>query len=778
MYLFDDIKDNSIIVCELNYKQYLLKSFSDKKMLINIKFLTLDELYKNYFFSYNEETIYYIMKNYSYNYEFALDILNNLKYIEDKNYNNTNLSLLKNIKTDLLKNNKLIFNKYFIDYIKEKDIFFCGYDYIDKFTQNLINDIRKISNVTILEKKYTSYKHTVNEFKTIEDEVDFVASSICKLINNNVDINNIKLISLSTEYNIILKRIFSFYNIPIKLNEQNYIYSSVIGKDFINHLNLGILKATQYIQDKYKNNIVRQIVSIVNKYYYLGDDVTVHKLIIHDLQNTNIEENELENKVEVINNYESFDENTYIFTLGFTSQNYPITVQNSGLISDVERKILNIESQMELNKIYKENLIKSISSIKNLTISYSLFNNKNVCYPSNLINEMNLEVLKPSINLLYSNKYNKLKTAAMLDEYYKYNIIDTNLSLLHANYYVPYLEYNNKYTNIDLDLYTNYLKDKNINLSYSSIDTYNKCSFSYYLKNILKLDDFQNNLSSIIGTILHDILDNYYKTGKVDYSLDDNILKYNLNKKEIYYVNKLVTNFKEIFPNIINQSNNMKFNEFKTEDKIEIKLNDKFNLIGFIDKIMIYDNNLSKYAVVVDYKTYDNYLDLSLLKYGINIQLPIYYYLIKNKYKDLNIIGLYYQNILPYDMKYDKDQNYKNRIKDNIKLNGITTDDTLLIELIDKDYYNSSVIKGMKIKNDGNFYSTSKVISNENLDNMYNLVESKIKENLEDILNAKFDINPKIYKEKNISCEYCKYKDICYKTYNDTIIIEEGEDND
>ena len=766
------LKTNSIVVCEKHCQDTLLKLFSKNKLLVNIKLLTLDEFNNNYFFSYNEDTIYYLIKKYNYDFEYTLDILNNLKYVEDIYYENENLQLLKDIKLDLLQNNKLIINKYFINYIQDKNIFFYNYDYIDTFNRNLIN---KMNNVSIINEKYISNTHEVYEFNTIEEEVEFVANEICKLIKSDISINDIKLLNVSKTYNNIIKRIFSFYKIPILLNENNNLYGTIIGKEFIKNMNNGISYSINYIKKKYiSNSIVNQIIQIVNKYYYLGEDEIVKKLILIELKNTNIKKNTLENKVECINYYNNINDNLFVFALGFNSDSFMPLDNKISIIGEEERKILNIESRNYLIKLNKENLIKNINNIKNLTITYSLFDNKKICYPSNLINELNVKLTKPNVNLTYSNMNNKLELASLLDDYYKYNILDDKLTLLYSNYSIPYLKYNNEFTKLNLIDYKKYIENKKMILSYTNIDKYNKCAFSYYLSHILKLDNFENTLSSIVGTLLHDMLDNYYKNENQKQS--ENILKYNLKPSELFYIDKLIEYFKIIMPSIINQTKNMKFNNFITEEKIEINLNNNFNLIGFIDKIMTYDNNLKKYGVIIDYKTYETNLDLSLIKYGLNLQLPIYYYLVKEKYKDIKIIGMYYQNILPNILKYDIKSNYEDRIKESIKLNGITIDDNLLIELIDKDYVNSKVIKGMKVKNDGKFYSTSKIITNEKLDKLYCDVKNIINQNLLDIENAKFDINPKLYKEKNISCEYCKFKDICFKSDKNFVNLKEGEE--
>ena len=66
----------------------------------------------------------------------------------------------------------------------------------------------------------------------------------------------------------------------------------------------------------------------------------------------------------------------------------------------------------------------------------------------------------------------------------------------------------------------------------------------------------------------------------------------------------------------------------------------------------------------------------------------------------------------------------------------------------------------------------SKIINDEQIDTLYNIVESKVKEARDKILNTEFDINPKEMDDKNIGCKFCKYKDICYMTSSDIVKLK------
>ena len=47
---------------------------------------------------------------------------------------------------------------------------------------------------------------------------------------------------------------------------------------------------------------------------------------------------------------------------------------------------------------------------------------------------------------------------------------------------------------------------------------------------------------------------------------------------------------------------------------------------------------------------------------------------------------------------------------------------------------------------------------------------------MDSILAGDFTINPKIYDGKNLSCEFCEFKDICYHTQKDMVYLDKVED--
>ena len=60
-----EIPSNSVIIVLDNLKKKLLKNLRDNP-LKNIKIITINELRRKLYFDYDEQTIYYLMKKYSF----------------------------------------------------------------------------------------------------------------------------------------------------------------------------------------------------------------------------------------------------------------------------------------------------------------------------------------------------------------------------------------------------------------------------------------------------------------------------------------------------------------------------------------------------------------------------------------------------------------------------------------------------------------------------------------------------------------------------------------
>ena len=768
-----EIKKETIIICENIYKKRILEDINLSSKLYPINFMTIKEFIKKYTFDYDYKTILYIMKKYNVKYEVAKVYLNNLYYIENKDYKSDKLNFLVSLKIELENNNLLIYDPLFKDYLKNKDIIIYKYD-LDKYYSNLFNNL----NVIKIDKQYNNYSHDVYKFNTSDDEVEFVCNKICELINSGVDINKIKLANISNEYKEILKRYFDMFNIPLNLENKSPIFSTIIGKLFLDNYESNIENTIEKLASYNNNPIYHKIINICNKYRDITDYNEIKDIIIYDMKNTYLDEVRYDNAVNIIDFKDNEINDEYVFLLNFNQGVIPNIYKDEDYITDNLKDNLNIDFTIEKNKREIDTTIKSINNIKNLIITYKEKDNTKTYYPSNLVKLYNLVDGNTNNKISYSKLNDKLKLASYLDNLIKYGVKNEDIDLLYNNIEIPYLTYDNKFKGINKEKLINHLNNE-LNLSYTKMDAYNNCSFSYYLSYILKLNIYEETFFTILGSLFHYILEIGIKNDiDIDLEIDKYLNDKTLTNKEKFFINKLKKDLIFIINTIKDQTKLSKLDKSLEEEPISITNGDniKITFTGYIDKIMYKEENDKTIIALIDYKTGKPSIDLKYFNQGLNMQLPVYLYLASNsKLKNIEIAGFYLQKILPNLIKIDPKKDIEDIKKDELKLEGYSTTNQDILSLFDTTYKDSSLIKSMKVKNDGDFYSYSKVLTPTKISKLIKLTENKIKEVEKNILEGNYQINPK--KDKDFtSCGYCPYKDICYKTYSDEVFIEADKD--
>lgn len=761
--MFENIKNNSIIICNDDYKKQILKNINK---LINIKFMSMNEFIKSYYFDYDEKTILYIIKKYNTKYEIAIEYLKNIYYIEDKKYNNEKLDFLVNLKKELIENNLLIFNSKFKNYIKDKDIIIYNYS-LSKFEKHLSKDI----DITIINKSQENNIPTIYEFDTIEEEVEFVAKEISKLINSGVEISNIKLTNISNDYINIITKIFNFYNLKINKFNNIPIISTVIGSTFYSNLDESLEVAIDSISKYNTTDTYNKIINICNKYIWCEDINDLKILIEYDLKHNYVENIKYTNMIEVVD-YKTYDfSDNQVFMLGFNQGIIPKVKKDEDYIND-DIKPDYLDNTIEKNKQEKLDTINAIKNIRNLTITYKNKSSFSTFYPSNLIDELDVEVKKGQIdyNTSYSSTSDKITLGILLDDLIKFGYSDDKLNLLMSNYDIPYNTYSYVFTGISKDKLQYYIsKLKNFNLSYSSMDNYNRCAFRFYIDKILGLKDNIDAFSVTLGNIYHDALEKAVK-GNID--VEQEVYKYisdnkiNLTNSNRFFVDRAIKNIEYLIEVLKKQSSFSKLNNIETEKFVKIPIKDNINFVGFIDKIVYDTFNDITIAAIIDYKTYVKKPSLKYIDSGIGLQLPTYMYLSKNSFNNIRFAGFYLQNIT-LDNKSNEDK------EKSLKLIGFTNTDKGILENFDYNYMESSVIDGIKINKDGSFSSNSlkHMLNDEEIEDIINITKEKIKETIDNVLDSKFDINPK-YDKENIGCEFCQYRDLCFMKEYDFVNIK------
>lgn len=766
-----NLKDNTLLIIPNNLKEKILLNFNSE--LKNIKVITINDFIKNYYFDYTLETIYYLMNKYNIKYEIAKIYIENLYYIKDTNYNNLKLKKLVELKKELQEQKLLKYNILFQNKIKGMNIVFYNFYILDKYYSKIIDDVKKVTSVEIInEDLNNNYMHKIYEFINIEKEIEFVASKICELVFNGVDINSIVLLNNSDEYINYIKRIFKIYNIPINISEDNSLLNTKIGTFFLENINsdinstLNLVEQTFDLKKSENIDIYNKLVSISNQFSFVNDFTKVKDLISVELKKNKISNIILNNAVK-LNSLDNYipNNNDYVFLLGFNQGTVPIVLKDEDYINDNLKREINLSTSVEKNVIHNKKTIMKIKNIKNMWITYRLNGDDGNLLISSLNEELNYEIIHNiKNNYKYSNLNNKLYLSRFLDNYLKYGSKNEDLYLLNNSYSNNnYRTYDNKFSGLIEDHTT-------ISLSYSSMDNYYKCAFRYYINSILKLSEYEDNFMAYIGSLFH------YVLSKKDEDSCEVAIKefiknneYSFTNKEMFFLEKLQKELKFILETISKQEEYTNFHNALYEKQIEInKGNDRF--VGIVDKILF--NDTKNLGAIIDYKTGNPTLDLNYLEYGLGLQLPIYLYLVNKINPNLEIVGFYLQKILPTTINRDPLKDLTRQKRDLLKLQGFSLSEEDKLKEFDKTYIDSELIKSMKVGNNG-FYHYSKTLTKNNMQKIIDIIDDKIDCALKNIHNNNFDINPKVIGNKNVGCEYCKFKDICYMTEKNIIRLKE-----
>lgn len=761
------LKDDMIVVSPLHTKMEILKKIQTQKEFYNIKFMTKEEFFQEYYFSYDERAYCYLQEKYHYHLDVCKVYLKNLYIIEDsKKYQNKKLKKLKQLKKELKEAGLLKENPLFSNFLKGRNILVYQYEILEKKERETLEQL----NATFLiEKPSYPLPKVIKRARTLEEEVVYVAISIRKLIKDHVALSNIHLVQVTDDYYYTLKRVFKYFQIPLQEIASEPLISTPVVADY--------LKKEEF-NEKDTSSINKQLLSILNSISHLEEGESKRNILIDKLKHTSIRKEKKENVVQISNLEDTFTEEDYVFQLGVNQDLFPKLRADDDYILDAEKKEVSLYLTDEKNKMIKEKAKNDLQRIPHLFLSYKLESAFQTFYKSNFIEELGIKEEKIEEEMFsYSNLYNKLILAEALDDYKKFGTIHPALPALYKKYpSIPYHTYSSIFTGVEEKTLKEFLQPA-LKLSYTHLQNYYLCGFKYYVNHILRLDPFESNFASTIGNMFHEALKYMYCD---DFDLDYFMVKFlereEFNAKEKFFLTLLKKDLKKTISIIQEQREYTKFYDAYLEKTVQVPLEEKglsVVLKGTIDKIMYYQNVSDTFYAVIDYKSGAYDTNLKKMKFGLNMQLPIYLYLIEKSHLFPNSIftGFYYQKLLLPKKSYDKKE-------ETLKLEGYSCDRKEVLEIFDNSYLKSDIIKGLAVKQSGEFYSSSKLLSSEDVADVLKAVEQKVIEAKDHILKGDFAINPKYLEKENISCKYCKYKDLCFMKEKDLVYLTLEETNE
>lgn len=774
----DEMFDEGYIVCDSKYQRKILKDLNSYEGFMDYKLISLSELKRKLTFNIKDEGIPFLVREYKVFPEVAKAYIDSLYQLNGR-LDNDKGNMLMGMYEALNRNGFVEIDRGFQKVANNLHFTFYGYNQT-KELEYVIALLNK-DNVKIVPREYNvKNSFEINSFSSIETEVAFIFARIHELILDGVSPRQIKLANVSSDYSFLLNRYASSYKICINNKPVSNVLPTSFAKDFFSLIELGdIRQIMSELNERYGNDsFYVTLVKQINRYglynYDTREMVDFYRYIFKSMT---YETQSYDNAIELIALDEISEYSTdYVFILDFNIS-IPRVIRDEDYLNDKEKEYLDIDTSLYLNSFAKDDLMYNLSQVTNLTITFSSMHSFNSAIISALSKENPFKVVD------YPNDYYPIGHEKIGDDIYLSNACDNLIKyndrskLLEDNYYneLAYANYDNKYKPINPDKVKAFINGP-IKLSYSSMHSFKLCPFSYYAQNILKIEAFNETFDTHLGTYAHNILRDY-ECQKDNFNFDVSCqnhrkdFKGELGPKEQFYVEKMEKHLKTIIEQIEKHKKHTALKKAHCEKQMDVVLNDG-NLIfkGFIDKLWYDDIDNNRYVAIIDYKTGNDEAKLDNLEYGQNLQLPVYIYLLRNNpdFKDTSLVGFYLHKINIINPSYIPDKTDDEQKAKNSLLEGFTNPD--LVEYIDDT--KGDYLKKYSTKNDGTYSKASLVFDKTDEARLLELVESTIDEVYHAILKADFKIQPKLVDKKNISCTYCEFKDVCFKTVSDNLYLD------
>lgn len=759
-----------IIICPKEYKNYFLEEELKSSTFINRTYLTLKE-FNDKLFNFLEKSA--LINTTSYlktSVETASMYLSKMKYTFITNSDNDKIKKVLDIRKHLEDTGYICGDPYFKKLLKSSKIYVIGYPRTKELNLTM-KYVEKFSSICYLEENFICHEiPSILEFNKLKDENTYVFTEISKLIDKGVSPSKIKIVNLKENYFFYSNILINKLDLPITNLDNKNIAITTTAKKFLEKCLT--YKDFESIIDEFSNKnsyVLEKIINIINSYKVpnmLPKDFI--PFLTYELKKTSYENQHFLEEVEIVSltNLKN-DPNTYYFVMSFDNDNsYKISKDNDYL-SDSEKETLGLDTSSELTNISRLETIKKLKSLNNLVISYKLSSPFSTFNKTNLIKELDLNIIKPEKPILYSDFLDSILLSEELDNLLKYN---EQSPLLEKLYYknFKFRTYDNRFKGLDRNIY-NELKDETTLLSYSAIDKFFNCPFKYYLGRVLKIDEFTSSLATELGNFAHETLEHSY-----DKSFDiDKVEIPSCSLMESVYYKKVLKHVKDIYEFNKKMEARTTFTHTLPESNIKLKFPEySMEFVGKIDKVLYNDLNE---AMIIDYKTGSVPFDLDNFKHGIHTQLPIYYYMLRKsgKIEKPSMVGLYLQYIKIANYKYDESVSISEQQEKSMLLNGYTSKSKAAQIALDSNESNTldlgkyAYVSGVQLKNDGDFKAFSKVCDDADFDSMYNITDNLIKDAITKINNASFDIAPKEIDNNLFGCKYCSFKDVCFVTFKD-----------
>lgn len=749
---------------------FKLKMLKNTKGIINQKYLNIESLTSSLLGRLTNKGRLYLVDKYDISFELTKEFEEYFQFIDlNKNYNNK-INDLKVMLIDLIEHDLFIYDKYIINILRKHNIKFL-YDLNVNKNKYIFNKIKEInSNIEYIYKEVDGLTlNNLHVFPNINLELRYVFNDIYnKLINDNIRPSDINIVCNEKTYYPSLYRLADSYKISLNIEENSSLISNVYIKEFYNNLlNFGLDEALKLVND---TTIYNKIVRIINDYNFDNNNLSNKKyqdILFNLLKKLNRDNIVYSDAIKVSS--EPISSYNYIYYLNF-NYNCPSQYEDDKYLNDDELSLLGIDNSSDKNKYNELSLLQKLNST-NYLLTYPIVIGKEVNAYSYLNSKYNINIIEEDNNIITNTLLeDSLYFTKLLDDYLLYDKFNDNLNIYDFDY-LNYRKYDSSFKKFDplyIDGHRLYNKtDKKKELSYSTFHGYFECPFRFYLDNMLELNTFNKTIHTRLGNYAHKLLEcSYNKDFNYEIVKALAIEEFELEPKDIVFAEILDKTIKEVIEfNHLHESL-CELHDIDCEQRIITNIDDHYKFKGFIDKVLYKIEGNIAYVAIIDYKTGNDVASLDNFKYGCNLQLPIYLYLLHHnrlfKDKEIKLVGMYLQKVRVVSQDDDNDIEFDDK---NIKLKGYTNlDSTINSKLI----YEDDTYLGAMCNKGGSYGAIAlrSLLTDSEILMINEYTKFLINEGIKNIDEFNFAISP-LHTDSSNTCKYCNYRRICFRKQKD-----------
>lgn len=795
-------EEDIIIVSNKYIKPILIQKFSNQMRKITFK--SFDEVKDDIYTTIDYQMLFHNMKEDT-NLEVLRIKLANSYFIQQ----DSNEPFLHELYL-YHQNNHLILDENHLSYYKSKKVYFVNYYGDDDLINQMLPFLKhyeRCFTTNSIDKELTIF-----HFENYDDEILEVVNHIAILLNKKVDPAKIVIHKVNKDYLNKLEEYLMIYKIDYIVEGEGSFFDVDIVKNFFHDLkNYEAMRLNKvlkdYLIDKKDNKIFSKIGKVLEPLIML--DLTINSItldLIKDVFIHTIYQEEVTNAIKIENVLNHiYDDDTHIFIMNFSHGEIAHIYKDDTYLNDKIRKNLKLLTSFDKTQIEEKKILDCIHSYESIHLSYSTYCSSKIYMPSNLIKEL---AKKRIVNICDASIH-------------IYHIVNEDMAkmrffkayALYRLYQKKTFDYLYGYTYFCDDLTKRYQSDFNatldylalptlfMELSYTKLNDYFSCPFRFYLKYILNIEEkMEDNNSTFVGRMYHFVLEKVVAKRYIDRRTKEEVLEnisvyicdfvknqtYEIKDKLKFYLNKFSEELKLIVEIIMDFMDHSSFEVLGLEQKLEKQLDDYTVVVGLIDKILKYQ----EYYLVIDYKTNPVHPNWYALDVGLDLQLPLYLYLIKANDPNAKIAGSYLQSVFRTSLLKYEDKPLSKVMLEQLKYVGYTLQDRDVILAINTNALNGSGSLPKQIVSNKGFYKNflKKSFTQTQFDAIILYVEKLIFEANKKIRKGLFPILP-LTDEKNESvCRYCRLKDLCYrnetmkkvyKKHDDfSYLFEGGSDDD